>query len=146
MERIFNNAITVETTIQAPVAQVWECYTTPEHIIRWNAASDDWHTSSAENDLREGGKFSYRMEAKDGSMGFDFWGIYDRVLPMEIIEYTMGDGRKAKVLFSGTEAGTESITRVITTFEMEQENSAELQQAGWQAILDNFRKHVESTR
>ena len=142
MERIFNNAITVEATIQAPLAKVWECYTTPEHIIRWNAASEDWHTPSAENDLREGGKFSYRMEARDGSMGFDFWGIYDQVVPMEIIEYTMGDGRKARVLFSGSEAGT----RVTTTFEAEQENSAELQQAGWQAILDNFRKHVESTR
>lgn len=140
MEKEFNNAITVETTVNAPVATVWEYYTTPEHIINWNAASEDWLSPAAENDLRAGGKFSYRMEARDGSMGFDFWGIYDRVVPHETIEYTMGDDRKARVRFAAGDSGTQ----VITTFEAEQTHSPEMQQAGWQAILDNFRKYVEA--
>lgn len=108
--------------------------------MQWNNASDDWHTPKAENDLRVGGKFVSRMEAKDGSVGFDFWGIYDEVKPNELIEYTMGDGRKVKVAFNGNE----SETTVVVTFEPEDENSRELQQGGWQAILDNFKKCVES--
>jgi uncharacterized protein YndB with AHSA1/START domain len=132
--------ITVEATINASVLQVWEKWTTPEHIIQWNNASDDWHTPSAENDLKVGGKFSSRMEAKDGSIGFDFWGFYDTIKHNELIEYTLGDERKVKIEFIAN--GSE--TRVIETFEAENENSVELQQAGWQAILNNFKKFVES--
>ncbi len=137
MEKI---SITVEATINAAVQEVWEKWTTPAHITKWNAASDDWHTPSAENDLREGGKFSARMEAKDGSMGFDFGGIYDTVKPFELIEYTLGDDRKVKIEFEAN--GNE--TRVIETFEAESVHPAELQQAGWQAILNNFKKYVEA--
>lgn len=134
------NPITVQATISAPVEKVWKFYTTPEYIMQWNNASDDWHTPKAENDLRVGGKFVSRMEAKDGSMGFDFWGIYDEVKTNELIEYTMGDGRKAKVTFTANE----NQTTVVVTFETEDENSRELQQGGWQAILDNFKKITES--
>lgn len=134
------NPITVQATISAPVEKVWKFYTTPEYIMQWNNASDDWHTPKAENDLRVGGKFVSRMEAKDGSMGFDFWGIYDEVKTNELIEYTMGDGRKAKVTFTANEKQT----TVVVTFETEDENSRELQQGGWQAILDNFKKITES--
>ncbi len=134
------NPITIQATINAPVEKVWEFYTTPEDIMQWNNASDDWHTPKAENDLRVGGKFVSRMEAKDGSMGFDFWGIYDEVKPTELIEYTMGDERKVRVTFSGNE----NETTVVVTFEPEDENSRELQQGGWQAILDNFKKFTES--
>lgn len=134
------NPITIQSTINAPLEKVWKFYTTPEYIMQWNNASDDWHTPKAENDLRVGGKFVSRMEAKDGSVGFDFWGIYDEVKPNELIEYTMGDGRKVKVAFNGNE----SETTVVVTFEPEDENSRELQQGGWQAILDNFKKCVES--
>ncbi len=132
--------ITIQSTINAPLEKVWKFYTTPEDIMQWNNASDDWHTPKAENDLRVGGKFVSRMEAKDGSMGFDFWGIYDEVKPNELIEYTMGDGRKAKVTFTANE----NQTTVVVAFEPEDENSRELQQGGWQAILDNFKKFTES--
>lgn len=132
--------ITIQSTINAPLEKVWKFYTTPEDIMQWNNASDDWHTPKAENDLRVGGKFVSRMEAKDGSMGFDFWGIYDEVKPNELIEYTMGDGRKAKVTFTANE----NQTTVVVAFETEDENSRELQQGGWQAILDNFKKITES--
>lgn len=132
--------ITVEATINAPIEKVWECYTRPEHITQWNSASADWHTPRAENDLRVGGKFLSRMEAKDGSAGFDFWGIYDEVKENELIKYTMGDGRKAEVVFSPNNA----YTKVMVNFEAENENSIEKQQGGWQAILDNFKKYVES--
>ena len=137
MEKI---SITVEVTINAAVQEVWEKWTTPAHIIKWNAASEEWHTPFAENDLRDGGKFSSRMEAKDGSMGFDFGGIYDAVKPFELIEYTLGDDRKVKIEFEAN--GNE--TRVIETFEAESVHPAELQQAGWQAILNNFKKYVEA--
>ena len=133
-------SVTLEATVQAPVEKVWQYWTGPEHITKWNNASDDWHTTKAENDLRAGGKFSSRMEAKDGSMGFDFWGIYDDVKPNELITNTMGDGRKMSVHFK-SEGNT---TKVMETFEAEDENSIEMQRVGWQAILDNFKKYTES--
>ena len=132
--------LTVENTINAPVEKVWELWTKPEHIIKWNNASDDWHTPSAENDLRAGGKFLSRMEAKDGSMGFDFGGVYDVVRKNEYIEYTIGDGRKVKINFTST--GNK--TKVVESFESEDTHSVEMQQGGWQAILDSFKKYVES--
>ena len=132
--------ITIETTVKSPVAKVWEYWTKPEHIIKWNNASDDWHTTKAESDLREGGKFSSRMEAKDGSFGFDFGGVYDKVKENELIEYTIGDGRKVKITF--TNNGTE--TKIVETFEAENTNSIEMQKGGWQAILDNFKKYTET--
>ena len=132
--------ITVEATIKAPVEKVWEYYTKSEYITKWNNASPDWHTPRAENDLRVGGKFLSRMEAKDGRAGFDFWGIYDEVEANKLIKYTLGDGRKAEVLFN--EDNTE--TKVIVSFEAENENSIEMQRGGWQAILDNFKKYVET--
>lgn len=140
METEKNNVITVENTVNAPVEKAWAYYTSPEHIMQWNSASDDWHTPSAENDLRAGGKFSSRMEAKDGSMGFDFWGIYDEVKPNKYIAYTMGDGRKAHITFSELD----NKTHISVSFEAETENSLELQKGGWQAILDNFKKYTEA--
>ncbi|WP_144548273.1 SRPBCC family protein [Bacillus sp. X1(2014)] len=134
-----NEKITVQSTVHAPVAKVWEYWTEPKHITQWNNASDDWHTPVAENDLKVGGKFLTRMEAKDGSFGFDFGGIYDEVKVNEVISYTMGDGRKVAVTFKGQ--GNE--TEVIETFDAETTNPIEMQKAGWQAILDNFKKYTE---
>lgn len=133
--------ITVETTVQAPVEKVWKYWTEPNHITKWNNASDDWHTPFAENDLRTGGKFVTRMEAKDGSAGFDFGGIYDEVNLHEVIAYTMDDGRKVKITFKGQE----NETQVIETFDAETTNPIEFQQQGWQAILNNFKKYAEQT-
>jgi uncharacterized protein YndB with AHSA1/START domain len=132
--------IKVETTVNAPIEKVWKMFVTPEDIIHWNNASEDWCSPKAENDLRQGGKFVYRMEAKDGSVGFDFWGIYDEVKTNERIAYTMGDDRKVEVLFTGD--GSE--TKVVETFEAEGTHSIELQQGGWRAILNNFKKYVEA--
>ena len=132
--------ITVEATVNAPIEKVWNYWTTPQHITQWNNASDDWHCPKAENHLQKGGKLSAPMEAKDGSFSFDFWGIYDDVIENELIMYTMGDGRKATVTF----ASIGDITRVTETFEAEDQNSIELQQGGWQAILNNFKKHTEA--
>lgn len=129
--------ITVETLAKAPLAHVWRAYTTPADIMQWSAASDDWHTTAAKADLREGGAFSSRMEAKDGSMGFDFAGTYTRVETQKLIEYTFGD-RSARVEFFDTQEGV----RVRVTFDAEQEHSIEQQRDGWQAILDNFARHV----
>lgn len=140
METANRTQVTVETTVKAPVEKVWQYWTAPEHITKWNHASDDWHSPFAENDLRVGGKFTARMEAKDGSMGFDFAGIYDEVKPQTRIAYTMGDGRRATVDFSSN--GNE--TNVSETFDADETHSIELQKGGWQAILDNFKKHVES--
>lgn len=131
--------ITVKITINLTVEKVWECWTEPKHIIKWNSASDDWHTPFAENNLSVGGKFITRMEAKDGSFGFDLTGIYDEVKLYEKISYTMEDGRKVKISFVGK--GNE--TNIFETFEAEEINSIELQQKGWQAILDNFKKYAE---
>jgi len=140
METQEKTLLTVENTINAPVEKVWEYWTKPEHITKWNNASDDWHTPWAKNDLREGGSFSARMEAKDGSMGFDFGGVYDAVKPNEYIEYTLGDGRKVKIFF--TSKG--NTTKVVESFEAENTNSLEMQQGGWQAIMDNFKKYTEA--
>jgi len=136
-----NEKITVETTVQAPLEKVWKCWTEPDHIKIWNAASDDWHTPIAENDLRPGGKFLSRMEAKDGSFGFDFAGVYDEVNLHEVIAYSLGDGRKVTITFKGKD----NETNVIETFDPDPSNPIEMQQQGWQAILDNFKKHVEGT-
>ncbi|WHY00305.1 SRPBCC family protein [Neobacillus sp. DY30] len=133
--------ITVETTVQAPVAKVWEYWTEPAHITKWNAASDDWHTPRAENDLRAGGKFLSRMEAKDGSFGFDFEGVYDEVKVHELIEYSLEDGRKVTITFKGQGDATE----VVESFDADTENSIDMQQQGWQAILNNFKKYAEQT-
>lgn len=139
METNSNSTITVETIVNATVENVWKYWTDPQHITKWNNASDDWHTPFAENDLRAGGKFLSRMEAKDGSFGFDFSGIYDEVKLNEIISYILGDGRKVKIIF----IAQENKTKIIEIFESENTNSIELQQKGWQAILDNFKRYSE---
>jgi len=130
--------ITVEALVHAPVAKVWDAYVTPADITQWNAASDDWHTTKSEVDLREGGAFSSRMEAKDGSFGFDFAGTYTKIVPHELIEYSLGE-RGAVVEFV---PGADGVT-VRVTFDAETENSVDMQRDGWQAILNNFKKHVE---
>jgi uncharacterized protein YndB with AHSA1/START domain len=130
--------ITVETHIRAPITEVWRAYTTPADIMQWNAASDDWHTTRAAVDLRVGGEFSSRMEAKDGSFGFDFAGTYTQVVPNTLLAYTFGD-RTCVVAFEPVANGT----RVRVAFDAEEENAVDLQRDGWQAILDNFAKHVE---
>ena len=132
--------ISIEATVNAPVEKVWKYWTGPEYIVKWNNASDDWHTPHAENDLRVGGKFLSRMEAKDGSFGFDFGGVYDEVKENKLIAYTLGDGREVKITFSAK--GNE--TKVVETFEAENQNSIELQRGGWQSILDNFKKYTEA--
>ena len=133
--------ITVETIVSAPVDEVWRAYTTPEDIKQWNAASDDWQTTTATVDLREGGTFSFRMEAKDGSMGFDFTGTYTKIVEHKLIEYSFGD-RVAQVEFSDDPEGV----RVKVTFDSEPSHSIEQQRDGWQAILNNFTRHVEASR
>lgn len=133
--------ITVESIVKAPVAEVWRAYTTPDEITQWNAASDDWHTTKATVDLRVGGAFSSRMEAKDGSFGFDFTGTYTRIIPNELIEYSFGD-RTASVGFI---ANAEGVT-VRVDFDAESEHPVEQQRQGWQAILNNFARHVEARR
>jgi uncharacterized protein YndB with AHSA1/START domain len=135
-----NSTITVQSIINAPIEKVWQYWTSPEHITQWNNASDDWHAPRAENDVQVGGKFTTRMEAKDRSFGFDFGGVYDEVRLHEYIAYTIGDGRKVNITFSGN--GNE--TSVTETFEPENQNPLDMQQAGWQAILDNFKKYVEA--
>ncbi len=139
METTNKPLITIEATIHAPVEKVWKLWTGPEHIVKWNNASDDWHTTKAENDLRPGGKFISRMEAKDGSFGFDFGGVYDEVITNKLISYTLGDGRKVKVDF----ISNNNETKVITIFEAESQNPVEMQRGGWQAILNNFKKYTE---
>lgn len=139
METKEKTVITIESTITAPVEKVWEYWTNPEHITQWNHASDDWHSPWAKTDLREGGSFSARMEAKDGSMGFDFGGVYDVIRQNEYIEYTMGDGRKVKTWFSPED----TTTKVVESFDAEETHSIEMQRGGWQAILDNFKKYTE---
>jgi uncharacterized protein YndB with AHSA1/START domain len=131
--------ITVETTVNASINKVWQYWTEPKHIEKWNNASDDWHTPHAENDLRVGGKFLSRMEAKDGSFGFDFEGIYSEVIPFEKIKYGLEDGREVEIMFNGKGQTTE----VIEIFDAENENPIEMQKGGWQAILNNFKKYVE---
>lgn len=134
------NKITVEAAVNAPAEKVWDMWTSPDHITHWVFASDDWHAPRAENDIRTGGRFLTRMEAKDGSAGFDFTGVYTEVTPFTSIAYTIDDGRTVSITF---EKISDTETKVTETFEMESENSEELQRSGWQSILDNFKKYVE---
>ena len=131
--------ITVQNTINASIDKVWEFWTQPEHIKNWSFASAEWHTPYAENDLREGGKFKSTMAAKDGSMSFDFGGKYTLVEKNKAIEYVMEDGRKVEITFTETPDGVE----IIESFDPETQNSDEMQQGGWNAILDNFKSYVE---
>ncbi|MGO1245316.1 MAG: SRPBCC domain-containing protein [Sphingobacterium sp.] len=133
--------ITIERVTNASLVDLWKAWHTPSDIMKWNTPDPAWHTPSSENDLRVGGKFKHRMEAKDGSFGFDFEGIYDTVEPYKEITYTMPDGRTSTTLF----AAADGQTHIVTTFDAETENDPELQKQGWQAILDNFVKYVEST-
>lgn len=134
--------ITVETAVNAGLNSVWDAFNNPADIMQWNAAQDDWHTTQAAVDLREGGTFKSRMEAKDGSAGFDFEGVYTRVEPKKAIEFRMSDGREVQVEF--LERDGEVLVK--ETFDAETENAPELQRQGWQAILDNFGRHVETKR
>ena len=134
-----DSKIKIEATISAAPSRVWAFWNKPEHITKWNFASDDWHCPKASNDLRVGGKYSARMEAKDGSFGFDFDVIYDEVVDQKKISYTMGDGRKVTTEFESL--GDK--TKITTVFDAEKQNSAEMQKNGWQAILNNFKKYAE---
>jgi len=133
-------AITVETSVHVPIDKVWSDFTDPEAVKAWNRASDDWHTVGGRNDLSIGGSFSYRMEAKDGSTGFDFGGTYEEVVTNKRIAYTLDDGRKVEVDF----IPEGDSVRIVESFEPESENTHKMQQVGWQAILDNFKKYCES--
>jgi len=135
-----SNLIMISATVHAPIEKIWEYWNSPEHIMEWNNASPDWHTPYATSDLQVGGKFTSRMEAKDGSFGFDFEGVYDEVETNKLIRYTIADGRKVTVVFELT-SGAVLITE---RFEAENQHSIEMQQAGWQAILNNFKQYVES--
>ena len=139
METQQKQVITVSTKVNAPIEKVWEYFSKPEHIVKWNNASEDWHTPKAENDFRVGGGFVYRMEAKDGSFGFDFGGKYDEVHQHQRIAYTLGDNRKVELDFSSEGEAT----TVTEKFEAESTHDIEMQRNGWQAILDNFRKYTE---
>lgn len=134
------DTILVETIVNAPLNLVWKLWIEPAHIKKWNNASDDWHTPAASNDLKVDGKFTYTMAAKDGSFSFDLGGIYTAVVENELIAYTLEDGRKVRVEFMKMDSGI----KIIELFEPENENSTEMQKAGWQAILDNFKKYAES--
>lgn len=132
--------ITVSALVNKPVADVWNTWTDPKHIMQWNAANDDWHCPKATNDLRTGGQFSSTMAARDGSFSFDFEGVYDDVQPHEHIAYTMADGRTCEILFSSENGGT----RVVESFDAETQNPVEMQRTGWQAILDRFKAYAEA--
>eukprot|EP01133_Synstelium_polycarpum_P002812 gene2812-3234_t len=140
METSEKTVITIEATVNAPVEKVWEYWTAPAHITQWSYASEDWHTPYAENDLRTGGAFKSTMAAKDGSMSFDFGGIYDEVQQHHSIKYTLDDARKVEILFEPHE----NSTKITESFEAESTNPVEMQQGGWQAILNNFKKYTES--
>ncbi len=131
--------ITITADIRTDLAHTWTCWTSPEHITQWNFAGDDWHCPSATNDIRTGGKFSSRMEARDGSFGFDFEGVYDEVIPQKRIRYSMDDGRRVEIVFEETASGT----KVTETFDPEASNPIEMQREGWQMILNNFKRHAE---
>lgn len=136
-----NTKITVEALVAAPIHDVWHAWNNPDDIKQWNAASDDWHTTKSDADLRVGGHFSSRMESKDGKMGFDFAGTYNKIIDHELIESGFGD----RVLVVEFTPGPEGVT-VRETFDTETTYSVEQQTQGWQAILNNFKKHVESAR
>jgi uncharacterized protein YndB with AHSA1/START domain len=140
METTNKTTITVEATVKAPVEKVWKYWTEPKHITQWCQASDDWHAPHAESDLRKDGKFKTTMAAKDGSMSFDFEGVYQTVQENKVLEYTIADGRKVSVTFSAK--GNE--TKIVESFEAENTHPLEMQRGGWQAILDNFKKYTES--
>jgi uncharacterized protein YndB with AHSA1/START domain len=131
--------ITVQTTVKAPVKKVWELWTNPDHIVKWNSPSPEWHTPRATNDLQSGGRFTFRMEAKDGSMGFDFGGTYVKVVPRKEITFTMEDGRKAVVLFEENKGSTQ----ITESFDPEDQNPVDEQRQGWQAIMDSFKSYAE---
>ncbi|MDQ1142329.1 SRPBCC family protein [Pedobacter agri] len=131
--------ITVEATINEPVEKVWQYWAAPEHITKWTFASSDWHAPYAENDLQTGGKFKTRMEAKDGSFGFDFEGTYSEVKTHELIAYGLEDGRQVKITFEEVDGKT----KLTETFDPENQNPLEMQKSGWQSILDNFKKYTE---
>ena len=131
--------ITVSTSIHASLEKIWDFWTNSKHITHWNFAGDDWHCPKAENDLQVGGKFNYRMEAKDGSMDFDFEAIYTNVIEFQSIEYKMDDNRKVVISFEKLE----NSILITEKFDAENENPIEMQQQGWQMILDNFKKYVE---
>lgn len=131
--------ITVKTRVQSNLEKTWDCWTNPAHIVNWNFASDDWHCPKADNHLQEGGTFSYTMASKDGAMSFDFSGKFSSVDAPNSIHYLLDDGRTVEIEFSMDE----DAILVTETFEAETQNSIELQQFGWQAILDNFKKYVE---
>lgn len=134
-----SQTLTISTLVKAPMETVWRCYTQPEHMTQWNFANDDWCCPWAKAELTPGGRLVSRMEAKDGSMGFDFEAVYDEVAPGSHISYTLLDGRKVTTQFV---ADGEHI-KVTTQFDSETENDPEMQRAGWQAILENFKKHTE---
>jgi len=131
--------ITLETLVSVSLEKAWETWIQPQHVTQWNFASPDWHCPSAQTDLKVGGKFSSRMEARDGSFGFDFWGIYDEIVPLSLLRITMGDGRKMEVRFEQLN----SKVKVTERFETEDLNTAERQREGWQAILDNYKAYAE---
>ncbi len=135
-----STAITVETIVNVPLAKAWAVWNEPEHIKQWAFASPEWHAPYAENDIKTGGKFKTTMAAKDGSFSFDFEGMYSTVKPEELIEYGMSDGRQVKITF----AAIGNQTKVVETFDPESQNPIEMQKGGWQAILDNYKKHAES--
>lgn len=132
--------ITIETTVNAPIEKVWSYWNEPKHIMNWCAASDDWHAPAATNDLRNGGQFSTTMAARDGSMSFEFGGTYDRVVEHKTIDYTMGDGRKVTIGFENSGKGV----KIVESFDPESQNPIDMQRAGWQAIMDNFKKYTEN--
>ena len=134
------DCIIIHTTVNATAEKVWDYFTKPEHITKWNNASEEWHTTKAENDLKIGGRFSSRMEAKDGSMGFDFGGHYSHIKNLEDIAYTLDDSRKVNIHFEQTNDGI----KITESFESEKENSIEMQQQGWQSILTNFKNYTEN--
>lgn len=132
--------IQIQVEVQGDLATIWYYWNEPKHIEQWNSASPDWHTVNVKNDLRVGGSLTSRMEAKDGSMGFDFGGVYTEVMENQRLAYTLGDGREVTVAFSQIAPG---LVRVIQTFEAERQNPVELQKQGWQAILNHFKEYVE---
>jgi uncharacterized protein YndB with AHSA1/START domain len=131
--------VTVQVIVNASCQDAWKFFTEPEHVMRWNNASPDWHTPKAENNLTVGGRFNFRMESLDGKEGFDFLGTYSEVIPAALIAYSMSDGRNVRVEFTEEEGGT----HVVETFDTENENSVEMQRGGWQSILNNFKKYAE---
>lgn len=134
--------ITIEAVVNNSVENTWKFYTEPKHIVKWNAASPDWHSPKATNDVRVGGKFNIRMEAKDKSVGFDFEGTYTAVKQHEVLDYSLGDDRKVHITF--TKHGNQ--TKVVIVFDAETQNSIDLQRAGWQSILDNFKAYTEKQK